>query len=347
MACSRFWRSGRRKINKLKKLQGALLLVLMISVSAWAGCPGNSCQDSAPEPVYPGFQASQTVQSSASPEKSPVPRRKALKGVSANPDQAPAKEVNPDSSFFRNHQTVDNLSDYLKSHPEFIVVVPERPTPVKLSASDMNRITCMDGPIRDMNYSGEKGLIVKLNGREAYVKYKVLKTGDRSIFARNPTELIINCNDHIYTLITVPERIPTQTVRLIALGSAKEKANRALFTAMSVEQKMLSMIKSVYSVNIPETFTVVPEQEEIRIFRDVELFRSRTITADGEGLKVRELLAGLRKNSSLKEISLEEVDFLHEKLGGDIVGVSLEKPNIKAGEVTRIFIIEATRDSEN
>jgi conjugal transfer pilus assembly protein TraK len=333
--------------GKLQKPPGVLLLVLMISVSAWAGCPGNSCQDPAPEPVYTGFQASRTVQSFDSPEKSPVPRRKALKEVSANQDQAPAKEVNPDSGFFRDHQTVGNLSDYLKSQPEFIVVVPERPTPVKLSASDINRITCMDGPIKDVNYSGEKGLIVKLNGREAYVKYKVLKTGDRNIFARNPTELIINCNDHIYTLITVPERIPTQTVRLIALGGAKEKSNRALFAAMSVEQKILSIIKSVYTGNIPETFTVVPEQGEIKIFRDVELFRARTIIADGEGLKVRELLAGLRKNSALKEVSLEEGDFLHEKLGGNIIGVSLENPNIKAGEVTRIFIIEGTRDSEN
>jgi conjugal transfer pilus assembly protein TraK len=337
----------------LRYLTGAVILVFFVSLPAWAGCPSGSCGEvAAPESAYsitrPENGSVDIVPPIQIPQAS-APQKHLSQPVTGQAgDLHNAKDASPapDLNFFKERQTVEKLTQYLQSQPEFIVVVPERPTPVKLSTTDMNRITCMDGPIRDINYSGEKGVLVKINGKEAYVKYKALKSPGKTQYATNPTELIVNCNDRIYTLITVPERIPTQTVRLIAVGGESAKANKAFFTGMSVEQKILAMVKAVYTGEIPESFTVVTEKDmDLNVFRDVELIGSRTVIAEGEGLKVKELQARLRKNVPLTQVDLDERDFLNGRLGANIIGISLEKPHINAGESIRVFICEGSRES--
>jgi conjugal transfer pilus assembly protein TraK len=306
-----------------KSLIGALCFILLSGLCVFGQCPGEKCQDApTAAPIYP---------------TPPNPKDQ------GGPDPAPTKEneSSPDVSLFKDHPMVDALGDYFKSRPDFIVVSPERPTPVKLSSSDMNRLTCTDGPIKDINYSGEKGLLVKISGREAYIKFRALKSSGKTIFARNPTELIINCNDRIYTLITLPDRIPTQTVRL---GS---KTDALVLSGMAIEQKILSFVKAVYTGQIPDAFTVTLEKKpkDLNIFKDIELIPLRVVTADGEGLKVREFEARVRPRSSLVAIDLAEGDFLTDRIGKEIFAISIEKPHLTPQDVTRIFIVEAHHEN--
>jgi len=71
---------------------------------------------------------------------------------------------------------------------EPLIVLPEIPTAVRLSQSDINRIVCQNGDIQDIVFSKEKGLTVSAAGRDAYLKYA---RGPQE--AHPPSELFIVC----------------------------------------------------------------------------------------------------------------------------------------------------------
>jgi len=86
-------------------------------------------------------------------------------------------------------------------------VTPEIPAAVRLSAQDINRVTCQSGEIRDVVYSKEKGMTVTFAGKDAYIKYKYIKKSDKTIYP-TVTEMYIVCGEATYNLIAVPESIP-------------------------------------------------------------------------------------------------------------------------------------------
>jgi len=59
------------------------------------------------------------------------------------------------------------------------IITPEIPVAVRVSARDINRVTCRAGEIRDVVYSKEKGMTVSFSGRDAFIKYKYIKKGNK------------------------------------------------------------------------------------------------------------------------------------------------------------------------
>ncbi|MCK4500665.1 type-F conjugative transfer system secretin TraK, partial [Candidatus Babeliales bacterium] len=93
-----------------------------------------------------------------------------------------------------------------------IQVMPEVTTKVQLSNRDINRITCPNGLLlKDAVYSTEKGISLKIEGSNAFVKYLIVKDAisGKNKYRSDPTELYIVCgnNNQIFTLIGIPKDI--------------------------------------------------------------------------------------------------------------------------------------------
>lgn len=231
------------------------------------------------------------------------------------------------------------------SGTSIITVSPEVSTPVEMSSSDMNRIMCPTD-IKDVVFSKEKGLTVKIIGHNAFVKFLVTKRGDKEIFSSTPSELFVACDESIYTIIAIPKRIPSQTIRLNA-GVQKLKRNASLYGGMPFEKKIVSIIKSIYTDEIPESFTVELSGKRIEVFKDLGLTHQRTITVDGEGLTVKEYKAEIKGESDKSAIEVSEKDFLRNELTTRPVSLMVDRLKLKKGDAARILIVEsAGRASE-
>jgi len=57
-------------------------------------------------------------------------------------------------------------------------VLPEVTTQTEMSSSDINRIVCQTD-IKDVIFSKEKGVSVKISGRDAFVKFLITKKEDK------------------------------------------------------------------------------------------------------------------------------------------------------------------------
>ena len=213
------------------------------------------------------------------------------------------------------------------------VVPPEIATPVYLSSSDINRIVC-PSYIKDVTYSKEKGLTVKIEGQNAFVKFFVTKEGDKDNYSTTPTELYVLCGKETYNLIALPKRIPSRTVTLSG-GDRKASKNASFFDGMPFEKKILSIIKSVYTENIPDSFTVRDEDRPLNLYKGLRLTLIRTVRVEGEGLRVKEFTA-----QATQTMELSEKDFLKTEITSDPVAIAIDKLRLSLGETARVLIVE-------
>ncbi len=213
------------------------------------------------------------------------------------------------------------------------VVPPEVATPVYLSSSDINRIVC-PSYIKDVIYSKEKGLTVKIEGQNAFVKFLVTKEGDKDEYSTTPTELYVLCGKETYNLIALPKRIPSRTVTLSG-GDRKAGKNASLFDGMPFEKRILSVIKSVYTENIPDSFTVRNEDRPFNLYKGLKLTLIKTVRVEGEGLQVKEFTAQAAQN-----MELSEKDFLKTEITTDPVTIAIDKLRLTPGETARVLIVE-------
>ena len=217
------------------------------------------------------------------------------------------------------------------------VVPPEVATPVYLSSSDINRIVC-PSYIKDVIYSKEKGLTVKIEGRNAFVKFLVTKEGGKDEYSTTPTELYVLCGKETYNLIALPKRIPSRTVTLSG-DDRKASKNFSFFDGMPFEKKILSIIKSVYTEDIPDSFTVRNEDRPFSLYRGLKLILIRTVRVEGEGLRVKEFAAQTEEN-----IELSEKDFLKTEITSGPVAIAIDKLRLSPGETAKVLIVERVAD---
>lgn len=218
------------------------------------------------------------------------------------------------------------------------IVTPEVPTAVRVSAQDINRVTCQAGEIRDVVYSKEKGMTVTFTGKDAYIKYKYIKRGNKTVYP-NVTEMYIVCGDATYNIIAVPELIPAKTIQLSGGDQNKIKKNKKYFSGMSSEKKIMTMIRAVYTDDIAESF-IVEKHQLLNISEYEELFISlaRTVSAAGEGIRVKEYIIRMKEDSKKNAIEMDERDFI--EMSKSPVAIAMNKLNIKKGETVRLFICE-------
>ena len=215
-------------------------------------------------------------------------------------------------------------------------VIPEVGTQVSLSSSDANRIVC-SREIKDVIFSAEKGVAVKVVGRNAFVKFRITRKDEREIYSSTPTELFVVCGENVYNLIAIPKRIPSQTVRL-SPGADKIRQNAALYGSLPFEKKLLAVIKSVYIGEIPEGFSVSNLNVKLPLFKELDLTLVRSFRVEGEGLLIKEFSISSKKAG--EEVKIREKDFLNERIAAKPVGMALDRHTLKPGEGARLIVVE-------
>jgi conjugal transfer pilus assembly protein TraK len=217
------------------------------------------------------------------------------------------------------------------------VVLPEATTSVRLSSSDMNRISC-PADIREALTSSEKGLTIKITGKDAFVKFKVIKKGDKFVYATTPTELYVVCGDETFSMVIFPQRIPSQTIRLTSGKERKIKENQSLYVGLPFEKKVLKAVKDVYTENIPDSYSINNKEKQFLLFREIRLVLKRTVDIEGEGLRIKEYEVALRGVTT--EFKLNEKMFLNTELVENPVAVSLERHILRTGDTSRLYVVE-------
>lgn len=217
------------------------------------------------------------------------------------------------------------------------VVLPEATTSVRLSSSDMNRISC-PADIREALTSTEKGLTIKITGKDAFVKFKVTKKGDKFTYSATPTELYVVCGEETFSMVIFPQRIPSQTIRLTSGKDKKIKENLSLYAGLPFEKKALKAIKDVYTENIPDSYTVSKKEKRFLSYKEIILTLKRTVDIEGEGLRIKEYEVSLRGETT--EFKLNEKMFLKTELAENPVAVSLERHILRVGDTSRLYVVE-------
>jgi conjugal transfer pilus assembly protein TraK len=217
------------------------------------------------------------------------------------------------------------------------VVLPEVTTRVKLSSTDVNRLVCPDG-IRDIVFSQEKGVKVKITDGNAFVKFQVIKKGEEMIYTEVPSEFFVVCGGDIYSLVGIPQRIPAQTIRLSSGKKQKIQQNISLFNGMPLEKKILVLIRQAYTDQIPESYQIREVNRQLNIFPTLWMSFSREIVVEGEGLAVREYRVSLKSRAD--HIRLSEQQFLHPQLTSRPLAVAVDELLLREGKPSRVFIVE-------
>ena len=221
------------------------------------------------------------------------------------------------------------------------LVLPEITTKVVLSSTDINRVTCSSGPIKDVVYSKEKGLSVKINNTNAFIKFLVTKKRNELIYPTKPVEFYFICGPDaaVYTVIGVPKKIPAQNIQLSSKKKGIKK-NISIFKGIPFEKKVLMITKYAFQDDIPDSFTVKAANDKKDLFRDLNLFLKRTVIAEGEGIELKEYLISIKPGSSRQKMILEEKYFLLPEITENPMGITLEKTILNKGETGRLFIVE-------
>jgi conjugal transfer pilus assembly protein TraK len=249
-----------------------------------------------------------------------------------------------DQSAIQKNRVTDDLAMEKPVEGEFpTVVLPEATTTIRLSSSDLNRISC-PAEIREALTSTEKGVTIKITGKDAFVKFKVTKKGDKLSYASTPTELYVVCGEETFSMIAFPQRIPSQTIRLTSGRERKIKDNLSLYAGLPFEKKLLRAIRDIYTENIPDSYTVVRKDKRYLTFREIALTLKRTVDIEGEGLRIKEYEATLRGEPS--EFRLNEKMFLRTELAENPVAVALERHILRQGDTSRIFVVEQRAEKQ-
>ncbi|GLI39615.1 type-F conjugative transfer system secretin TraK [Geobacter hydrogenophilus] len=249
-----------------------------------------------------------------------------------------------DQSAIQKKRTTDDQVMEKPVESEFpTVVLPEATTTIRLSSSDMNRISC-PAEIREALTSTEKGVTIKITGKDAFVKFKVTKKGDKLSYSTTPTELYVVCGEETFSMIVFPQRVPSQTIRLSSGRERKIKDNLSLYAGLPFEKKLLRAIREVYTENIPDSYSVVRKDKRFFMFREITLTLKRTVDIEGEGLRIKEYEANLRGEPA--EFRMNEKMFLRTELAENPVAVALERHILRSGDTSRVFVVEQRAEKQ-
>ncbi|GEM_PF-1175698 len=275
----------------------------------------------------------QKVQSAPPPGTIPPPPPRSAAPASSVKNTSPVKNISPVKNLLFDEKVEDSTEPGTVFH-NTIEVLPEATTKVYLSSIDINRIVC-PVDIKDVVYSKEKGLNVKIQGKNAFMKFVVARDDGRTRYTTTPVDVYVVCGSEVYSMIAYPKRIPAQVVKLTRGKRDAVKSNTEMFGGIPFEKKIMTVLKAVFTDTIPDSFSVAIVNRPFNVFQQIDLVLKRIIAVEGEGIKVKEYIAQAKTG-----VYLREKDFLRPDLTTNTVAVSLGALNLKKDETSRILIVE-------
>lgn len=217
------------------------------------------------------------------------------------------------------------------------IVEPEKTTIVKMSSSDVNRIFC-PVDIKDVVYSEEKGIQVKISGKNAFVKFLVKRIGGKETYSKIPADLYVVCADKVYSIIAMPDRIPSVNVYL---EDKEQKIKEVLEKnqAMPYEKKIVNYVKDFMSGKTPPEAVFSRVFKEYNLYQDIDIRELGQYIFEGEGFTVRVLNVTSKKQG----VEIKEKDFLRKEITQNPLAISLDRLKLNQGEKAILLIIERTR----
>lgn len=251
----------------------------------------------------------------------------------------PSRLVSP-----RDEHTSDFATPEFQIPGRSYIVSPESATAVKMSASDVNRITC-PVEITDVVYSEEKGIQVKAVGKNAFVKFLVRKLGSKEVYSTTPADLYVVCGEKVYSIIAFPQKIPSVTVYLEDKESRVKQVIEK-YQGMPFEKKVLELVKAFFTDQIPPEAQVSTVKKEYKIIPNLSITEQAQYLIEGEGLMVRVFKVTNTVSDSLKipYVDVTEKDFLKKEISRNVVAVSLDKLRLYRGDSARLVIVEKYRE---
>lgn len=217
-----------------------------------------------------------------------------------------------------------------------VSVPPGQLMQVEFSASNVNRVVCVGGEIKDIVYSREKGLTVKVLGSDAFIKFPVLQKEDKPVYAENPAEVYIACGDEVYSIIAVPRKIPSATVQ-VEDKKKRLKENASVFKGLAFEEKIIKLLRHAYVEEYPDTFVIEevsgPASAPEFKYSGLELTLRRKVSVSGEGLVLYEYIL-----MPHEDMGLGETDFM--ALAKRPVAIALDSTLLKNGSRYRLFVVD-------
>lgn len=223
-----------------------------------------------------------------------------------------------------------------------VIVPPETATVVVMNNTDVNRIVCPDD-IKDVVFLKEKGVSVKVTGKDAFVNFRFVKKGEKTLHANEPAEMYVVCGNDTYNLVIVPKAtIPPQTVRLSSGIDKKIRNNGELLGGLPFEKKVMRVVKDVYTDQLADSYSTTDVRTTMGNWQELTIIHKRNVDIEGEGLRVKEFEAVLKQNQL--PFKLSEKIFTKKPFADNPVAVSLEKHILRPGETVRAFVVEQRQE---
>jgi len=231
-------------------------------------------------------------------------------------------------------------------------IMPEVTTRVLFSNRDINRITCEGGrQIKDVVYSTEKGIKVKIEGSNAFVKFVMQKKGEERMYVTEPSEFYVVCGTPgtIYSLIGIPERRPAQMIQLSGDKLDNVKKNMSLYKGLTFEKKIMMLMKQAHQGEYPESYEIKLLNKPIKALMDTSVFivLNREIKIEGEGLLLKEYQLTLFDNFPNEQVQVLEKQFIVPELTNKPIGITLDSLILRKNAVTRLFVLEHFNPTES
>lgn len=215
-----------------------------------------------------------------------------------------------------------------------VTIHPERTIWVKISSTDINRIVCTSGVITDVNYSQEKGVKVKINGKEAFLKLQaVLDQSGNPKYSTVPVDLYVTCDGDTYGFIGRPLKIPSKTIYLVN-PKKKIKETVSSFRSSDIDRAVKEILEQVFSDRIPPSW-LEEKTRDVTPPAGLEMKPIKSWRIPGVGIVVRMLSV-----KALQRARISEKVLLHDGVTTNPVAISIEKHHLKPGETTRAVILE-------
>ena len=288
---------------------------------------------------------------------SPVPTPECV-GQLAGPPPAPQKQAHPsklagepleeetklplhDPEEEGPGSAIDMMVKLKDYEAEIQIVHEEALTPVEISMTDLTRIVC-SSEISRVVYSKEKGVEIKTEGKEAYIKNQPFERTDPATgktvikYDKKPKELYVLCGDRTFSLLLVPRDIPTNTIYLKTTKAAKEEA-RKFEQASDYENMIFKLVTAVYRENIPDGYRIEEINHNIKDFKEADLIHRRNY--NGYALQVREYFLYARTSLQVDETTI--LDTI--KVAGPVAVVIVDSL-LDEKQQTRIFVVRVLKD---
>ena len=288
-----------------------------------------------------------------------VEREKPPAGAAAEPSEGITGGKK--TSFSESTETPSRKTSVPRSLPERrveashiaglpIEIHPEKIVWIDLSNTDVNRVVCTEGEIGNVYFSLEKGIEVSVEGREAYIKFKILQLpeGDRK-YVTTPSEFYIVCAGETYGFIARPKKIPSRTIYLVSPNKKLQKYVDP-FQKSPYDRALVIIVRAVFKDQIP------PAWEEIRSFHPYSMQSLLEAGEEVVPVNIRERrrfkIPGLPvvvrifsvENPGDCLVRINERMFLQPGFVVNPIAVSLREHSVPPGLATVAVVLERTTD---